>query len=143
MKENTIYRKIVRWSAVYDVLMTSAFGIPLILSWQLDLLQGLHKTLGLGGAFPVFEPAHLLFVGLLGSIVTIWSILRIRNPEPRFGLYDSGARFLFSLHMLLALLAGSSQLIWFLFVPELLWGVVQIVGYFHLRKKAKGNPQPA
>jgi hypothetical protein len=81
MKENTIYRKIVRWSAVYDVLMTSAFGIPLILSWQLDLLQGLHKTLGLGGAFPVFEPAHLLFVGLLGSIVTVWSILRIRNPR--------------------------------------------------------------
>ena len=53
------FRRLVRASAVYDVLMTGAFATP----WSLLLLREQLSTVNvrLGGApLPVFEPFHLL-----------------------------------------------------------------------------------
>jgi hypothetical protein len=130
MKQLRVYNQIVRWSGIYDILMTTAFAIPVIRSLQIGVLGKLHQVLDWGGDFPGFEPIHLMFMGLLGSIVTVWSVLRIIHPESKFGLFDSAARFLFSMHMILALLSGSTRIIWLFFVPEITWGIVQLAGYF-------------
>jgi hypothetical protein len=80
-KGMSVYNHIVRWSGIYDILMTTAFAIPVIRSLQIGVLARVHQMLDWGGDFPGFEPIHLMFMGLLGSIVTVWSVLRIINPE--------------------------------------------------------------
>ena len=118
------FRRLVRASAVYDVLMTGAFATP----WSLLLLREQLSTVNvrLGGApLPVFEPFHLLIGCLLGSVVLVWSVLRIADPQPRFGRYDAVARYLFSLWMGWALLVTGEPVLWLFIVPELAWGVAQ------------------
>lgn len=118
------FRRLVRASAVYDVLMTGAFATP----WSLLLLREQLSTVNvrLGGApLPVFEPFHLLIGCLLGSVVLVWSVLRIVDPQPRFGRFDAAARYLFSLWMGWALLVTGEPLLWLFIVPELAWGVAQ------------------
>ena len=118
------FRRLVRASAVYDVLMTGAFATP----WSLLLLREQLSTVNvrLGGApLPVFEPFHLLIGCLLGSVVLVWSVLRIVDPQPRFGRYDAAARYLFSLWMGWSLLVTGEPVLWLFIVPELAWGVAQ------------------
>lgn len=131
----TSYSKLVRASALYDLILTSAFAIPLVAAIKLNLLQSLHLYLNLPGHFPDFEPLHLLFVNMLGSVVIVWSVLRWVRPEPVYGAYDSACRFLFSTAMAWALFTQQGPgLLWFFLVPELGWGVLQAVGYYQLRR---------
>lgn len=118
------FRRLVRASAIYDVLMTGAFATP----WSLSLLREQLSTVNvrLGGApLPVFTPFHLLIGCLLGSVVLVWSVLRIVDPQPRFGRYDAAARYLFSLWMGWALLVTGEPVLWLFIVPELAWGLAQ------------------
>jgi hypothetical protein len=137
MKNLKPYNYIVRYSAVYDIVMTTAFAIPFVQTIQIALLKNIHLSFGLSGSFPEFEPLHIFFTGLLGSLVTVWSVLRIVRPEAQFGLYDSITRFLFAMHMGIALFAfGVTELIWFFIIPETVWGIVQLAGYFMQRDSA-------
>jgi hypothetical protein len=125
------YRRIVRASAAYDWIVTAPFAFPVIVSWQLATLTALHKSLNLSGSIPSFEPLHLFFANLMGSIVLVWSTLRLVKPDPIFGLFDGFARMLFSAWMLYYLIVWNvTGLLWFLLVPEFLWGVVQFYGYW-------------
>ncbi|WP_426070530.1 hypothetical protein [Janthinobacterium sp. DSP2-3-3] len=118
------FRRLVRASAIYDVLMTAAFATP----WTFLLLREHLSTLNvrLGGVpLPLFVPFHLLISSLLGSVVMVWSVLRIIDPQPRFGRYDAAARYLFSTWMAWALLVTGQPVLWLFIVPELAWGLVQ------------------
>lgn len=118
------FRRLVRASAIYDVLMT----VPFVTPWTFLLLREHLNALnvGLGGApLPHFEPLHLLISSMMGSVVMVWSVLRLRDPAPRFGRYDAAARYLFSTWMAWALLVTGQPLLWLFLVPELAWGVAQ------------------
>ena len=118
------YLKLVRASALYDLLVTAALATP----WTLPLVHGLMSDLnvGLGGAaLPGFEAFHMFIAGLLGSIVTVWSLLRLRTPGLLLGRFDAAARFLFSAWMAWTLAQTGAPLLWLLLVPEFLWGVAQ------------------
>ena len=118
------FRRVVRASAIYDVLMTAAFATP----WTFLLLREHLSALnvGLGGVpLPVFGPFHLLISSLFGSVVMVWSVLRMLDPQPRFGRYDAAARYLFSLWMAWTLLVTGQPLLWLFLVPELAWGLAQ------------------
>jgi hypothetical protein len=131
------YRKIVQASAVYDWIMTVPFAFPVLVSWHLSLLTRLHNLLGLEGKIPSsFEPLHLFFINLLGSIVIVWSTLRLVKPDPHLGLFDGFARILFSAWMFYYLIVWNvTGLLWFLVVPESLWGIIQLYGYWLYRKE--------
>ena len=117
-------RRIVRASAIYDLIVTAAFATP----WTFALVHGqisvLNVALG-GAALPAFTPFHLLFACLMGSVVLVWSTLRILEPTQRLGRFDGIARFLFSLWMAWCLAVTDAPLLWLLVVPEFAWGVVQ------------------
>jgi len=118
------FRRVVRASAFYDVLMTAPFTTP----WTFLLLREHLNAInvGLGGApLPLFEPLHLLISSLFGSVVMVWSVLRMLDPQPRFGRYDAAARYLFSTWMAWALLVTGQPVLWLFLVPELAWGVAQ------------------
>ena len=118
------FRRLVRASALYDVVMTAAFVTPWTFLLMREHLNAIN--LGLGGApLPVFEPLHLLISSMMGSVVMVWSVLRMLDPQPRFGRYDAAARYLFSTWMAWAWLVTGQPLLWLFLVPELAWGLAQ------------------
>ncbi|WGK91239.1 hypothetical protein [Pseudomonas migulae] len=127
MWTSTQYRQVVRGSAWYDLIVTAAFVTPWSFTALHGLLAGLSQALDLPGELPAFEPMHMLMANLLGSIVCVWSVLRIRDPQQVYGRYDAVGRFLFSTWLLYALLHGASSLLVIFLVFELAWGVVQVL----------------
>lgn len=128
--------KLVRASAAYDLLLTAPFATPWTFAIAHGHLSALNQALG-GAPLPEFGVMHMLFAGLLGSIVVVWSWLRLRDPLPRYATYDGTARFLFSAWFAwtLALGQGSLPLVWLFIVPEFAWGVVQWYAVPPLSKK--------
>jgi hypothetical protein len=118
------YLRLVRASAFYDLIVTGALATP----WTLPFVHGLMSSLNvaLGGApLPVFAPFHMFIAGLLGSIVVVWSLLRIREPSLSLGRHDGAARFLFWGWMAWTLSHADAPVLWLLLVPECAWGVAQ------------------
>jgi len=124
MREST-YRKIVAASGWYDLVVTAPLATPWTLSWFLATLAELHAVLGLAGDVPTYSLSLGLFANLLGSLVLVWSVLRVRSPELRFGRYDAVARLLFSAWMAYAALNGFSPVVLAFLIPEITWGIVQ------------------
>jgi hypothetical protein len=118
------FRRIVRASAVYDLAVTAPFATPWTFALVLAQLSAVNQQLG-GAPLPAFAPFHALIACLMGSIVLVWSVLRIRDPQPRFGRYDAAARLLFSTWMAWALTATGEPLIWLFLLPEAAWCLVQ------------------
>ncbi|MFD2643663.1 hypothetical protein [Pseudomonas japonica] len=120
------YRRLVRSSGWYDLLVAAAFVTP----WSLMALHGLLLQLstqwGLAGDLPEFAPLHGLMANLMGSIVCVWSVLRIRDPQPQFGRYDAVGRLLFATWQGYALSQGATQLLWGTLLLELFWAVLQL-----------------
>lgn len=117
-------RRIVWSSALYDLLLTAPFATPWTFVLVRDHLSALNVALG-GEALPAFEPFHILFACLLGSVVLVWSVLRLSDPQPRYGRFDGVARFLFSAWMAWALVQTQAPLLWYFLIPEFGWGVLQ------------------
>lgn len=135
----TRYKKIVRYSGIYDLVVTLPFSLPIVSVWMIGAFSRAHGYFGLSGEVPAFEGSHMLFVNLLGCIVTVWSALRIMKPDPLFGLFDSFGRFSFASWQLYYLLTGHiTPLLWALFVPELSWGILQAYGYWLSRRQQNG-----
>lgn len=118
------FRRIVRASAIYDLVLTAPFATPWTFALMLAHLSATNQQLG-GAPLPAFAPFHVLFACLLGSIVLVWSVLRIADPQPRLGRYDAAARLLFSAWMAWALAATGEPLIWLFLLPEAAWCVAQ------------------
>ena len=118
------FRHLVRASALYDVAVTAPFATPWSFAWLHGQLSATNQQLG-GGALPAFGAFHVLIACLLGSVVMVWSVLRLRHPEPRLGRYDGSARFLFSAWMAWALVQTGAPVLWLFIVPEFAWGVLQ------------------
>lgn len=117
-------RRLVRASALYDLFLTAGFATPWTFAPVHGHLSGLNVALG-GGALPAFTPFHMLFACLMGSIVLVWSVLRILEPTTRLGRFDGTGRFLFSLWMAWCLYVTGEPLLWLFIVPEFAWGVAQ------------------
>ncbi len=133
------YLRIVRASALYDIAITAPLATP----WTLACVHGLASSLNvqLGGApLPVFEAFHMFIGGLLGSIVVLWSLLRLRHADRRLGRYDGVGRFLFSGWMAWTLAAADVPVLWLLLLPEFAWGVAQ---WWPVVAQANDAAQPA
>ncbi|MDN3578458.1 hypothetical protein QWZ03_16940 [Chitinimonas viridis] len=119
------YRRLVRASAAYDLVVTAAFATPWSFALLHAALTALATALALPGEFPAFSAVPMLMANLLGSIVCVWSVLRLRDPQQQFGRYDAVARGLFALWQAYALLQGASWLVAGFLVVELAWGIAQ------------------
>jgi len=118
------YLRLVRASALYDLIVTGALATPWTLPYVHGLMSRLNVALG-GAPLPAFAPFHIFIAGLLGSIVVVWSSLRLRAPSVNLGRHDSAARFLFSSWMAWTLSHADAPVLWLLLAPEFAWGVAQ------------------
>jgi hypothetical protein len=121
----THYLRIVSASAWYDLLVTIGFATPWTFALVHRSLTDAVQTLGLPGAFPMFEPAHVLMANLLGSVVTVWALLRIRHAQKHLGRYDAAARFLFAAWQIYAVAHGANVIVLAFTVFELIFGILQ------------------
>ncbi len=125
------YLRIVRASAWYDLLVTIGFATPWTFILIHHSLTDIVQTLGLPGAFPMFEPAHMMMANLLGSVVTVWALLRIRHTQAHLGRYDAAARFLFAAWQIYAVVHGANVIVLAFTVFELIFGVLQSLPVRH------------
>ena len=73
--------RIVRLSAPYDLLVTAPLALPWTAALVLTGLAGAHTGLGLDGVAP--DPSNVyvvLFASLVGSLVTVWALVRLWRP---------------------------------------------------------------
>ncbi len=124
MLTSSSYRRFYRLSAWYDLLVTWALATPptLALLWQ--GFGRLHGALGLP-QLPELTVYAVLFANFLGSVVIVWSLVRLHLDDPRLGRYNAVARYLFSTWMIVALINGASPVLWAFLIVELSFGVVQ------------------
>lgn len=118
------YLRLVRASALYDLLVTAPFATPWSLAWLLRQLDELGQALGLA-PLAGFPPEALLLGNLLGSLVCVWAGLRLAKPSLLLGRYDAVARGLFALWQAWALYQGASPLLAGFLVFEIGFGIAQ------------------
>ncbi|MFF6995757.1 hypothetical protein ACFY93_12465 [Streptomyces sp. NPDC008313] len=120
------YLSVVRASAWYDLVVTAGFATPWTYAWVHDALSSGAQAMGFD-ALPELDTWQVLFANLMGSVVVVWSILRIVRPLPEHGLFDGIARTLFATWQAYALAQGASDLLWLFFGVEVAFGVLQLV----------------
>lgn len=137
------YLKLVRASAWYDLVVTAPFAFPILCVHTLAMLRAAHAALGLDGSIPQFESTHLLFMNLMGSLVIVWSLLRLRQTRAEYGMYDALARFLFAFAQGFYLITSylSTLLVPF-FVAECVFGLLQLYGFFRVSRCGKMEGAP-
>jgi hypothetical protein len=119
------YLGIVRASAWYDLVITIGFATPWTFAAIHHNLNILILKFGLPGEFPVFAPVHMLMANLLGSIVTVWAIIRLQDTQRVFGRYDAVARFLFATWQIYAVAHGANVIILVFTLFEIAFGVAE------------------
>lgn len=127
------YLRLVRSSAVYDLVVTAAFATPWTFTLLHGLLDALSGTLGLRG-FPELDLMQVLYANLMGSVVMVWALLRVVRPQVVHGLFDGIARVLFSSAMIYALAHGGPEILFVFLAFEAAWGIAQLSLYFRARR---------
>lgn len=141
--------KIIRASAVYDLVVTFVFALPLTARWLFDGLAEVHAQFGLTGSTPDSGDVYaVMFANLMGGLVTVWSLFRIFRPSLAAGVTDIGGRIFFSIGMVGALVAGASPLVAIILTLEIIWALVQGVAVGsafrgHRRDEGRGWFLPA
>lgn len=119
------YLRIVRTSAAYDLLVTLPFALPWTFAPMHAAMAGLAHAWQLPGQVPTLDPLHMVLANLLGSVVVMWSLARLLAPTVLLGRLDAGARWLFALWQVYAVMHGASVILLVFTVAEIVFGVLQ------------------
>lgn len=118
--------RVVSASALYDLVVTAPFATPWTAHATVGLLARAHHAFALEGAPPALDgPTSLLFASLMGSLVVVWSLVRLRAPTAFHGAADTLGRLLFASWMTVALARGASTILAPLLALEVAWGLAQ------------------
>ncbi|MFE5219962.1 MULTISPECIES: hypothetical protein [unclassified Streptomyces] len=120
------YLRLVRTSGWYDLVVTAGFATPWSYAVVHRLLSAAGDAAGLG-TMPALTPMQTLYANLMGSVVVVWSLLRVLRPVPEHGLLDGMARVLFSLWQAYALAHGGPAVLWPFLVVEMSFGAAQLL----------------
>ncbi|WBO67663.1 hypothetical protein [Streptomyces camelliae] len=129
------YARLVRASGWYDLIVTAGFATPWTYTLLHRLLSAAGDAAGLG-TMPALTPMQTLYANLMGSVVVVWSVLRVVRPLPLYGLLDGAARALFALWQAYALAHGGPGVLWPFLVLEISFGAAQLAPW--ARPRAAG-----
>jgi hypothetical protein len=125
MLDAKTYSRVVKASAIYDLIVTAPFATPWTFVPLATAFAGMDAALGLPGSIEIPHGLALLMGNLMGSVVMVWSVARYRLGMPILGRYDAVARFLFAAWQIYALAGGLSWIILPILIAEIAFGVVQ------------------
>jgi hypothetical protein len=122
-------RAVLRFGAIYDLLVSLVFATPWTAALILDRLSDLHVWAGFAGQnLPSFDPMHLFFVSLFGTIVSLWAIYRLRQPTREALRLDTLGRIAFSSWMIFVLFNDGSRVMIAFLLLEVAWAIAQTWG---------------
>ena len=122
---NVQLSRAVKTSAYYDLATCLPLALPGLAGLYLSVLDQLNGAVGLGGQVGTLSPLAMMFINFLGSLLSIWAVLRLINPSWANGLTDVAVRTFFSIAMLNAIFNCVPGLIGVLWVCELTLLLVQ------------------
>jgi|GEM_PF-1609996 hypothetical protein len=122
---NAQLARAVKTSAIYDLATCLPLALPGVAWLYLVVLDTLNGAVGLGGQVGELSPLAMMFINFLGSLISIWAVMRLINPSWANGLTDIAVRTLFSIAMLNAIFNGVPGLISVLWVCEMALLLVQ------------------
>lgn len=125
MLDAQTYVRLVRWSAVYDFVVTAPFATPWSFALLATVLRDLDTALSLPGSIEAPQGLAVLMGNLMGSLVLVWSVARYRLALPVLGRYDAAARLLFAAWQIHALVGGISWVVLPFVAAEIGLGVAQ------------------
>ena len=138
------YRRLVAASGLYDLLVTLPFATPWTARLTLEAVNRVHHAFDLGGTpAPAFAPLQLVLVAFFGTVVTLWSVVRLRYRRPVDGALDALGRMAFASWMIWGLAAGASHVLVGFLVRELAFGLAQGLGYLRLPRAARASDRVA
>ena len=121
------YLYVVRASALYDLVITLPFATPWSFGLVVALVNWVDSALNLPGAAMAPDTATVLLANLMGSVVVVWSVVRLHLGLAVLGRYDGVARLLFATWQVNALLDGMSWVILPLLAVEIGFGIAQFL----------------
>ncbi|WP_158625190.1 hypothetical protein [Corallococcus terminator] len=139
--DSSLLRRIIRGSALYDLVVTLPFATPWTAEVALSLMRQTHEALSLGGeAMPLFTAMHLFFVSLFGVLAVLWAAVRVIQPTAFHGAVDTVGRAVVATWMVLALSQGATQVLIAFLVMELAGMFAQGGLLLAARKVREGVP---
>ncbi len=118
------FARLFRLSAWYDLIVTWPFALAPTLLLVMGLAGLANDSLGFA-PIPDLTPAGIMFGNFFGTVVLVWSVVRLRWNDVVLARYDAFARWMFSLAMIIALANGASPVLIGFLVPELAFAVLQ------------------
>lgn len=119
MNVSTNHDRLQKIVCGYDFLALLPFALPFVTEIQLATLGEVNIFLG-GGAWPKFDPMHLVLVQLLGIIATGWTIWRLKHRSIEIGRFEGCLRLCVALALLLVFTRTEQPLI-------LIFGIIDAV----------------
>lgn len=125
INQNQLHR-IYRASAIYDLVLSAPFAVAPGVWAVWAAMNTLSALAGLPALAPL-DSHGMMFANFFGTIVTLWSVLRLYLDRTELARWDAVGRLSFSLAMAVALANGASPLLWPVLVIEMLWAVLQLL----------------
>lgn len=125
MFQQATFRRIVRASAWYDLLVTVPFAVAPGVTLVWPVFDALQRSMN-GQALPPLDAHGMLFANFFGSVVLVWSLVRLVYDDPRLGRFDAVSRVLFTAAMLRALHHGAMPALIGFVVVEATFGLLQL-----------------
>lgn len=114
----------VRFWALVDSSVAWPLAIPPLAEMFIRFLYTANGWLGGSSTPPVFESIHLLFVCLLGALVTIWVVARWMHPVGLFAWLDGWGRALVAVLLLYFIVCRDAPPVLYFFIFTELAGTV-------------------
>jgi len=116
----------VRFWALLDSAVTWMLAIPALAPTFLDGIYCLNGLLGGAAEPPHFEPIHLMFVSLTGSMVSTWVIARLLHPNGLLAVIDGWMRLWVGASLIWVIALGGPPVLWLFVLTEWAGSVAQL-----------------
>lgn len=108
--------KTVRFWAWLDSSVTWSLAIPPFSTYFIASLYWMNGLVGGAATAPTFEPIHILFVSLTGSLISVWVLARLLFAAPWMAVVDGWGRLWVGSTMVYILLLMNGPPVLWLFV---------------------------
>lgn len=116
----------VRFWAWLDSAVSWSLALPPLAPWFLKGIYALNGLFGGEPQPPPFEPIHLLFVSLTGSLVSVWVLARLLHPVGLLAVIDGWARLWVGASLIWIMALGGPPVLWLFVATEWAGGVAQL-----------------
>lgn len=124
----------VRFWAWLDSAVTVMLALPPLAPKFIAMVYWLNGLLGGVATPPAFEPIHLLFVCLTGSLVSVWVIARLLHPVGLLAVIDGWGRLWVALLLAYVIIVmGGPQALWLFVFTEGAGTVAQLRAAYRRR----------